>query len=51
VETANIQEQQKMLEMRVKQDIMNQMQQQNVNPIVESLKNAASVKDNRAKFY
>jgi len=51
VESANIQEQQKMYEMRVKQDIMNQMQQQNKNPIVESLKNAANVKDNRAKFY
>jgi peptidyl-prolyl cis-trans isomerase D len=51
VETANIQEQQKMLEMRVKQDIMNQMQQQNMNPVIEPLKNAANVKDNRAKFY
>ena len=30
---------------------MNQMQQQNTNPVIEPLKNAAKVKDNRAKFY
>ncbi len=51
VESANIQEQQKMLEMRVKQDMMSQMQQQNINPVIEALKNASKIQDNRAKFY
>ena len=50
VESANVEEQQKNYEMQMKQSLMNQFRQ-GVNPIVESLKRTADIKDNRATFY
>lgn len=52
VENANVEEQRKGMEMQVKQGLMSQMQQQQgSNPFLEGLKNAATIKDYRAKFY
>ena len=50
VATANIAEQRKAFEQQVKQSIMSQFQQ-NANPVVDPLKKAATIQDNRAKFY
>lgn len=50
VEIANIDEQRKMYEQQLKQSLMSQFQQ-NRNPILDPLKRAATIKDNRAKFY
>lgn len=50
VEGASIEDQRKMLEMQAQQGLMNQMQR-GFNPIIETLKQAAKIKDNRAKFY
>jgi len=50
VETANIEEQRKQLEMQAKSQIMQQMQYGR-NPFVEPLKKKATIKDYRAKFY
>jgi peptidyl-prolyl cis-trans isomerase D len=51
VEAASIEEQQKMYEMNMKQGLMGQMQRGQSNPIIEVLKNASDIKDNRAKFF
>jgi peptidyl-prolyl cis-trans isomerase D len=50
VEGASIEDQRKMLEMQAQQGLMNQMQR-GFNPIIETLKQDAKIKDNRAKFY
>ena len=50
VEAASIDEQRNMMEMQVKQGLMSQLQQGR-NPIVETLKRVANIKDNRAEFY
>ncbi|HTM91416.1 MAG TPA: peptidylprolyl isomerase [Flavisolibacter sp.] len=50
VETANIDEQRKQLEMQMRQQIMQQMQY-GMNPILDPLKKSAKIKDNRATFY
>ncbi|MFL5739862.1 MAG: peptidylprolyl isomerase [Flavisolibacter sp.] len=50
VETANIDEQRRMMEMQQRQGLQQQMQQ-GYNPILEVLKRSASIKDNRSKFY
>jgi peptidyl-prolyl cis-trans isomerase D len=50
VEAANIEQQQQMLDMQTRQSIMQQMQQ-GYNPIIEVLKRAANIKDNRSKFF
>lgn len=50
VEAANIEEQQRMLDMQSRQSLMQQMQQ-GYNPIIEVLKRAATIKDNRSKFF
>ena len=51
VEAASIEEQQKMYEMNMKQGLMGQMQRGQSNPIIEVLKSASNIKDNRAKFF
>jgi len=50
VETANIDEQRKQMEMQMRQQIMQQMQY-GMNPVLDPLKRAAKIKDYRAKFY
>ncbi len=50
VESANIDEQRRMMEMQAQQSMASQMQQ-GYNPIVEVLKRKAKIKDNRAEFY
>jgi peptidyl-prolyl cis-trans isomerase D len=50
VESGSIEEQRKMLEMQTKQDVMSQMQQGR-NPIIDVLKRAAKIRDDRAKFF
>lgn len=50
VETANIDEQRKQLEMQMRQQLMQQMQY-GVNPVLDPLKKTAKIKDYRAKFY
>lgn len=50
VETANIEEQQKQMETALKNQTMQQFQY-NINPVLDPLKKAASIKDRRAKFY
>jgi peptidyl-prolyl cis-trans isomerase D len=50
VEAANVDDQRKMLENQTKQQLMQQLQS-GYNPIIEPLKNAASIKDKRAEFY
>jgi peptidyl-prolyl cis-trans isomerase D len=50
VETANIEEQSKQLEMQAKNQFMQQMQY-GMNPFMDPYKKKASIKDNRAKFY
>jgi peptidyl-prolyl cis-trans isomerase D len=51
VEAANVEEQRKMLEMQARQGLMSQIQQGQGNPIIDVLRRAANVKDNRAKFF
>jgi peptidyl-prolyl cis-trans isomerase D len=50
VESGSIEEQRKMLEMQARQQLMSGLQQ-GYNPIIESLKRTATIKDNRSKFY
>ncbi|MBO9684369.1 MAG: peptidylprolyl isomerase, partial [Flavisolibacter sp.] len=50
VESANIDEQRRQLEMQMRQQIMQQMQY-GMNPILDPLKRSAKIKDNRATFY
>jgi peptidyl-prolyl cis-trans isomerase D len=50
VETANIEDQRKQLEMQMQSQLRQQMQY-GVNPILDPLKKNAKIKDNRAKFY
>jgi peptidyl-prolyl cis-trans isomerase D len=50
VESANINEQRKQLEMQMKQQLMQQMQY-GMNPVLDPLKKTAKIKDYRAKFY
>jgi peptidyl-prolyl cis-trans isomerase D len=50
VETANIEEQRKQLEMQAKNQFTQQMQY-GMNPFMDPYKKKASIKDNRAKFY
>ena len=50
VETANIDEQRKQMEMQIKNQMMQQMQY-GMNPVLDPLKKDANIKDNRAKFY
>ncbi|MGZ8538045.1 MAG: peptidyl-prolyl cis-trans isomerase, partial [Flavisolibacter sp.] len=50
VETADIEAQRSNYEMQMKQSLMNQFQR-GINPIVETLKRGAKIKDNRAEFY
>ena len=50
VETANIDEQRKQLEMQMRQQIMQQMQY-GMNPVLDPLKKSAKIKDYRATFY
>lgn len=50
IETANIEERRKQLEMQAKNQIMQQMQYGG-NPIVDPLRKNATIKDYRAKFY
>jgi peptidyl-prolyl cis-trans isomerase D len=50
VETANIDDQRKQLEMQMRQQLMQQMQY-GVNPILDPLKKTATIKDYRAKLY
>jgi peptidyl-prolyl cis-trans isomerase D len=50
IDAANIEQQRQMMEMQVRQQLMQQMNQ-GYNPIIETLKRVANVKDNRSKFY
>jgi peptidyl-prolyl cis-trans isomerase D len=50
VETANIDEQRKQLEMQMRQQLMQQMQY-GMNPVLDPLKKTAKIKDYRSKFY
>jgi peptidyl-prolyl cis-trans isomerase D len=50
IETANIDEQRKQLEMQMRQQLMQQMQY-GMNPVLDPLKKTAKIKDYRAKFY
>lgn len=50
VEMANIDEQKKMMESNARQSLMQGLQQ-GYNPVVETLKSAADIKDNRSEFY
>jgi peptidyl-prolyl cis-trans isomerase D len=50
VETASIEDQRKMMEMQMRQSLIQQISQ-GYNPIIEPLRKAANIKDNRAKFF
>lgn len=50
VETANVEEQRKQMETQVRSQMMQQFQY-GTNPILDPLKKAAKIKDNRADFY
>lgn len=50
VETANIDDQRKQLEMQMRQQLMQQMQY-GMNPVLDPLKRSAKIKDYRSKFY
>jgi peptidyl-prolyl cis-trans isomerase D len=50
VEAADIETQRSNYEMQMKQSLMNQFQR-GINPIVETLKRTAKIKDNRPEFY
>jgi peptidyl-prolyl cis-trans isomerase D len=50
VETANIDEQRKQLEMQMRQQLMQQMQY-GMNPVLDPLKKTAKIKDYRSEFY
>lgn len=50
VETANVEEQRKQMEMQIRNQMMQQFQY-GLNPIMDPLKKAAKIKDNRADFY
>jgi len=51
VEAASIEDQRKMMEQQMRQRLMSQMQYGGGNPFIEPLKEAATIKDNRAKFF
>jgi hypothetical protein len=50
VDVANVDEQRKQLESQSKNQVMQQMQY-GMNPVLDPLKKAATIKDYRAKFY
>lgn len=50
VETANVEEQRRLMESQAKNQLMQQMQY-GVNPVIDPLKKKAKIKDNRADFY
>jgi peptidyl-prolyl cis-trans isomerase D len=51
VATANVEEQRRQMEMQARQGLMSQMQYGGGNPFTNSLKKAAKIEDNRAKYW